>query len=781
MLCGKHPSLTLAVAAILASSQVARAQDQSATVPGGLEEIVVTAQKREQSLQEVPLSVAAFTGEMLDRAGVDSILEVSRLVPNLSVVRGNQVSNLRLSIRGVGTSGNTAVDPSIGLFVDGIYVPRPGSVVASFNDMAGVEVLRGPQGTLFGRNATVGGIIFRTADPTPELGGNVELQAGDYGMQKYTGVINLPAGDRLAFRLAGLYDSYDGYGKNRFDGKDFGSRDTTAGRLGMKWDITDALSWTLETDYSKIGGDGAVEAELDPKTLLPKDRTILTGFTGGNPPDFDHPFDHKSNQRIYGDLDDTNWGVSSDLSWSLAGDYTLRFLAGYREWQDEQLDGDVVFLANDLLGRVGSYDSKSQSYELQLVSPKDELLGGRLDYVAGLYYFQEDFFIGENVNFGSQLCNTFLPPAVRPQCLALPQVDAAISTFDQDAESFAAYAQADIGLTDTLDLVLGARWTQDDKSGRYVQTTPNPYVTAIRFRSAEDTALAHDDEEFNYRVGLNWKPNDDLLVFTSYSTGYKSGGFNSGAGFRPATLPPIDREFAKETSDNLELGVKSTLANGRARLNATAFLMNLEDFQDKAFDGTSFNVTNAGNLRNQGVEVEGDVSITDGFRVFGALGYLDAEFTKYPNASCLPYPSQLNPNCTQNLKGETPTFAPELQGSLGAQLAGDFGASIGYLLRADLSYQDEVSLNTQNDGNPQGIEPSYTLLSARFSLMFGADRNYTLSVFGDNLTDEGYCTARFAQVLDSSLGLRDPVSGGTVMRCIVAPPRTYGLSLKVAF
>jgi len=182
------------------------------------------------------------------------------------------------------------------------------------------------------------------------------------------------------------------------------------------------------------------------------------------------------------------------------------------------------------------------------------------------------------------------------------------------------------------------------------------------------------------------------------------------------------------------------------------------------------------------VEIDGDMIVTDSIRVFGALGYLDSEFTKYPNASCLPYYAQQNPACTQDLKGERANFSPEWSGSVGAQLEGDLGiGNLGYLFRTDLSYAGDMGVTGINDNNPQNIQASVTQLSARFSLLFGADRNWAVSVFGDNLTDESFCSTRFAQPLDSNLGLRDPVSGGTVMRCQVAPPRTYGVSLRAQF
>jgi iron complex outermembrane receptor protein len=743
-----------------------------------MEEIVVTAQKRVESAQDVPLSVAAFSGETLARAGVNTVLDLQRLVPNMNITRGGQTANVRLTIRGIGAAGNSAIDPSVGTFVDGIYVPRPGALFGAFNDMAGVEVLRGPQGTLFGRNATVGGILFRTADPDDVLGGNVELQAGNYGKQKYTAMINLPVGERLAFRLSGLYDSIDGWAENRLDGKTFGERETTAGRIGMKWDITDNVNWLVKVDYSEITGDGTVENEIDPNTLTAASRARLNLIFAGNPPDLVDPFDRKSNQRIIGDLDDKQWGVASTLSWDLSGDYTIRLLSGYRDWENSQYESDTLYMPRDLVARTGGYDSTSQSHELQLISPVDTLFGGRLDFVAGLYYFQEDFFIGEVNDLGANFCTTLVPAAQRPACLASsPKLGATDMQFNQDASNYAVYAQGNIGLTDTFDLVLGARWTKDEKDGSYVQLVRNPFSSS--FRAPENTPLKTDDDQFTYRLGLNWRPNDDILAFASYSTGYKSGGFNSSPGNQALGQARI---FDKEESENMELGVKSTLADGLARLNVTVFRMDLNDFQDRAFDGTSFKVINAGNLRQQGLELDGDFVVTDNVRVFGALGYLDSEFTDYKNASCLPYAAQQNPQCTQDLTGERANWSPEWSGSVGAQLEGDVGiGNLGYLFRTDMSYMGEAGVSGLNDGNPQNIEDAVTQLSARFSLLFGENRNWSVSVFGDNLTDEGYCSTRFYQPLDNNFQLRDPVSGGTVVRCQVAPPRTYGVSLKAEF
>jgi iron complex outermembrane recepter protein len=774
-------SVAAAVAAILSAAQPAGAQETGAPAASApadvIEEIIVTAQRREESIQDVPLSVQAFTGETLVEAGVNSVLDLPRLAPNFNAMRGTQTANVRLSIRGVGASSNSAIDPSIGTFIDGVYVPRPGSLFGAMNDISGAEVLRGPQGTLFGRNSTVGAVLLHSASPEQDFGGSAELTYGTYGERRFAGMLNAPLGDRFAFRIAGLTGSRDGYAHNRYDNSEFATSETEALRVGATWQITDDVTWTLKYDRSTLGGDGKAELEIDPETLTAASRARLTLISGGNPPDLDNAFDRKSNQRIQGDVDDSQWGVVSDLSWELGGGHTVRFLGGYRDWSNEQLESDVLFMPADFLARTGRFESTSQSYELQLISPIDELWNGRLDYVAGLYYFQEDYFVGEQFGLGANFCG-LVPALQRPACAASGnKSNATLLDFNQDAENLAAYVQSDVGITDTVDLVLGARWTKDDKTGSFVQAVNNPFGALLR--APEDTALDLGEDAFTYRVGLNWKPSDDVLVFGSYSTGYKSGGFNSGGG--NADLGDR-RLFDKETTDNYEVGAKWTFADGHAHLNGTAFLMQLDDFQDRAFDGQSFNVINAGSVKNQGLEVDADWSPANWVSLYGSVGYLDAEFDSYANASCLPYPAQVNPACTQDLAGARPVFAPELQGSTGVELKGDLGSGgMSYMFRTDVSYMDDINVNQINDNNPQGIQDAFTLVSARFSLYFGDDQQFALTLWGDNLSDEEYCTGRVAQPFDNLLGLRDPATGGTVMRCQVNAPRTYGLTLKASF
>jgi iron complex outermembrane receptor protein len=773
-------SSTLALAATM---PLAASADESATA--ALEEVVVTAQKRSESLQDVPLSIMAVGGETLEQAGISQALELDRLVPNLRIYRSSQAASVTIRIRGIGASGNSSIDPSVAPFLDGVYITRPGVLLTSFLDVASVEVLRGPQGTLFGRNASVGALQINSN--VPELGeSSTELTAevGNYDLWRLQGIVNVPVGDRFALRLAGLADDRSGYIENRLDGRTYGDRDTQVARLSGKWDISDGLTWIGRVDYSSLGGDGIIVSEVDSSTATAQQLAAFTARLGGpqNAPDYGDPTDQVVRQHYTGDIDDSQWGVTSDLNWELESGYAFRLIDAYRDWRNRQNDGDVVYTPLSLVTRSGGYDSESQSHELQFISPQDELLGGRFDFVAGLYYFQEDYDLTEYLNLGSDFCTglvgSLAPPLVSP-CRAGPQQSATQLNYAQDAESMAVYAQGTIALTDTLDLTLGGRWTSDDKSGDFVQTTPNPVAAILRLRVPEVTSLDFSDDQFTYRANLSWNVSDDKMLFIGYSTGYKSGGINSSGG---AQALGDDRLFDSETVSNLEVGAKTLWMSNALMLNATLYRMDIDDFQDRAFDGVSFLIRNAGSLRQQGVEIETQARPMERLRLDLSLAYTDSEFTDYEGASGLPGCTGAANSCplVQDLKGEPAPYSPEWQATLGAQYEGLFSNGWGWTLRGDVMYTDDQYIGQVTDANPQSIQPSYALLGARYTV-HGADDGWSVSLWGQNLTDEGYAVSKFYQTLDNVFGVRVPATGATLLRSNVGDPRTFGLSMTLRF
>jgi len=745
-------------------------------------DIVVTAQKRAESVQDVPISIAAFSGETLERNNVATVEDLQKITPNFSAAKGAQTTYLRLSIRGIGAASNTTVEPSVAVFLDGAYVPRVGAAISSLLDLESVEVLRGPQGTLFGRNASVGAVSFHTARPKfDRLSGEVSGEIGNGDRYKLTGVVNLPVGDHAAFRIAGSQQWFGGYWKNRLDGDQVGGTDDTVlrGSFRGEWG---PVEWLVRADYAKITGDGATNIDFDRDSVSNAQWAFFSAFLGAPDTNLN---DNKLNQFLTADVDDEQWGMNSTLSWDAGGGSTVRLINAYRDWQNEQLDGDVIFTPTPLVSRHGLFDSKAQNHELQFISPKDQWLNGRLDLVAGLYYSHEKYSQGEILDLNSQFCNKLVPAGPgRTACnnfLVSPGgANATVQDVDQTTNSYAAYAQANFHFNDKLYATLGGRYTKDEKEGKYDQTS-SPFTGTVR--AAEHLVLPDiDDHRFTYRIGLNYEPSPDHLLFASFSTGYKSAGYNSGAGAPSLTtvggvFRPERRVFDRETVDNWEVGAKSSFLDHRLTLNLTLYRMDINGFQDRSFDGTSFTVRNAGTLRHQGLEFDGIAKLWSGLTVYANVAYLDSAFTKYPNAANLP-----GLGGTQDLKGKPATFAPDWSGRLGFDWNGRIGwGGLTWGVNSNLSFVSDQYGGLVNDANKQTIIDGYALLGARATLNGPGDR-WSVSLFGNNLTDKGYEAGNLYQFLEGSLGLRNGVfPGSTAVRRLHADPRSYGVAAAFRF
>lgn len=745
-----------------------------------VEELVVTAQKRAENIQDVPLSIMAVSEKAMEARGIDDVRGLERVVPNLRLDTIAQASGVSLRIRGFGASSNAAIDPSVAPYIDGAFIPRPGAMLTSFLDVESVEVLRGPQGTLFGRNATVGAISLRTHAPGDSLAGKLSAEAGAYGTYKAEGMINVPVNDRMALRFAATATDTDGYIKNRLDGHTYGRSDTVAGRASAKWSVTDNLTWTVRVDYARTNGDGVALNQVDTSTASAAQLANFAARVGTPAPVLAYPPGRDVSQFMTNlNLKDSQYGVNSDLSLKVGEGYTLRMINSYRDWKNIQDDGDVVFTPLDLVSRDATFDSESQSHELQFISPKGALLNGKLDFVAGLYYFDEDYSIGEVFNLGSRYCGFAVAAAAPPlvgACNAGPKVGASTNRFTQNAKSKAVYLQATYAVTPTLDLILGARETKDEKSGTFVQTLANP--AAALLRAPENVALKFSDSRPSWRANLSWHVTPDVMTFVTYSTGYKSGGLNSAGG---ASALGAKRLFNSETSKDWEAGLKSVLLDRRLLLNVTLYRTTLDDFQERSFDGVSFIVRNAGSIRAQGVELEGQARPNSHVSIDFGAAYLDSEFTANHLAPGLPACNNTATSCktVQDLTGRRPTFSPKWQSNLGAEFttspfAGGFTAAV----RGDMAYTGDVY--STNDLNPQGVVDSFTLFSGRITLT-SPDKSWNVALFGDNLTNEHYFRNKFSQTLDAVFGVRVPATGATLLRGFVGPPRTWGVRAAKSF
>ena len=778
----------LATAALmLVPSTQAFAQDSSATARSdnqSIETIVVTAQKRAENVQDVPLSIVAFSGGTLVANNVTDVKGLEKIVPSLRLDAIAQSAGFAIRIRGFGTSSNAAIDPSVAPYVDGVYIARPGSLVSSFLDVAGVEVLRGPQGTLFGRNATVGALSIRsTAPSTSGQSGSIIAEAGSYGTSKVEGIFNQPLSQTFAARVAAYHAQTDGFITNRSDGQKYGSRNDDVARLSVKGELTPAIGWTGRVDYARSTGDGFAGNQLDTNTMTPSQIAGLTAKTLNNPPILNRETSLTVNQKFDNpDLNDRQYGVSSELNFDTQSGFSIKMINAYRDWQNEQTDGDVVFTPLDLLNRHAKFQSTSTSHELQLISPKDKLLGGRFDFVAGLYYFDEDYSIVQSADLGTQLCgilySTAATAARKTSCLAGPALNAYGTAFNQAAKSTAAYLQTDFKITPKIDLILGARTTQDKKSGSFVGYANNSAVGAGVIQAPETTNLNFKDSRPNWRANLTWHIAPETMAFVTYSTGYKSGGFNSAGA---AASLGAKRLFQSETSDDVEIGLKTMGFDRRVQINVTLFQTNLKGFQERSFDGLSFIIRNAGDVRAKGVEVEGQARVIDHLKVDFGIAYNDSIYTSNKTAPGLPGCTGAATSCPtiQNLTGKATTNSPKWQNNFGVEY--NFGQVFaGWSLKARTGASYASDYLATPDLNPQSKVNSLTLYNGRITVT-SPKADWVVALAADNLSDKRFLRGRFAQTFDSQLGLRDTVTGASALRGFIGAPRTVTLRVAKTF
>ncbi len=769
---------TVVVAAILTSG-VALAQEAE-TKSDGLAEIVVTAQKRAENVQDVPISITAFSGETLAAAGIEDVRDLRRITPNLNFTTAAQTANTRIQIRGVGTSGNSAIEPSVASFVDGVYIPRIGSLLAGLNDISSVEVLRGPQGTLFGRNASMGAVVLNTTEPKDEFEGRVQGSYGSYNRVRLSGIVNIPVSDTAAFRFSSVYYRADGVGRNELDGSRMGKENGFSIRGAFRWEPNESVKWVLRGDFVDLGGDGNNVLTVVSKTVTP---TIAANWLARTDPDgagpltgslpiLDDTYSWRVRQDTGGTLDDKNWGVVSDLSVELGGGFSTRIISSYRDWHNFQYQENTVAIPGSPYGRPGGFDSQAHSEEFQFISP-DDMLNGHLKFVAGIYYFEEDYWINEGLDLKPAYCNVLIrnaQPTRLATCLAQQQVPGTRFNFFQNTKSLAGYGEMTLMLGDKFSITGGIRATKDEKVGDLTSVVYNTTIT----RANETTALQLDASATTYRLNATYKPTDDIMVFASYATGFKSGGFDSSPP-TTAAVGSANRTFLPERTKNWELGVKSSLFDRKLIFNATLYRTRIDDLQFRTFDGLTFRTRNNGKVQQQGVEVDVVARPIPELTLTLGTAYLDSKYLDFRGAPGLPAFGG-----TQDLTGTRLPFSPKWQGAASAAYDGKFNQDLKWSLRADLSFAAAANVGAQGDNNPDAIQPGYALLGARFGI--GAeDGNWEVAVAGQNLTNKAYCLNMAPQVQDQQFLLRNTVTGGTVLRCTLNEPRQVNIEFTKKF
>ncbi len=762
------------------------AEDNSEDVDEANNTIMVTATRRSENVQEVPISLTVVDGDYMERSGIKTIEDLAIHVPNFSINTSNQTTNARLTIRGVGSVGNNAIEGSVGVFIDGVYYPRPGSVLGNLLDINSIEVLRGPQGTLFGRNTPMGALNITTTDPDFDNWSKLHLSYGNFGDTNLGGTVS----GELAESVAGLasvnYSQRDGYGFNEFSNKEFADKDDISFRGKILVEVSDSIEAKITADYAEVNHTGQV-VEILPETNNP----VFMGTTQalfGIPATTGDAFDRIVNQDNNDDANDQQWGISAQLKIDFE-EYEFKSITAFRDWENTYLAEGTLRLPADLLPRNSYFKTDTLSQEFQILSPKDDFF----DYVAGLFYYQENYDIDQNFDAGSQYCIPTVFGVVRGQllaagmdpaqatttamaqataCSSFAQNSFAASEFEQELKSLAAFAQGTFHISEQLSATIGIRWTRDDKTGSFEQVLTNPFASLVRAPESSPN-LSFDDSKVTWLANVRYQFSDDIMGFVTTSTGFKSGGFNS----QGASTDIGDRRvFNSETTENFELGLKTSYFEKAMVANLTFFRTDISDFQDRSFDGLSFLTSNAGKLRQQGIELDFNATATDNFTISGGLGYLDSEFLSYPNASSLP-----GGTVSQDLTGQSNHRAPKLQANLTADWSIEMeDSSYSWFLRPSISYIDEQNLGGDTNQNPQTIQSAYTLASIRTGIEdFSA--GWRLEIYADNLTDKGYCGGMFDQPFGAQLGAVNQATNTTVIRCVVGTPRTYGIRYSHTF
>jgi len=758
-------SLSVIAVVVTQTHATAVAQENSSIQPASgavMEEIVVTARKKAENLQRVPIAVSAYSGDKLNVIGATNITEISRFTPGLSLDAGAPISGSSASvtayIRGVGQNDfNLTIDPGVGIYLDGVYISRSVGGLLDTVDIESIEVLRGPQGTLFGKNTVGGAISITSRAPSDTFNGSSKLIVGSDRRVDISSSVDVPITDNFILRLTGSSTNQDGYvDLFQFDDEALGDRNRIFGRAIADWTITDNLDIRFSIDGTSIDENTAVSSLLQVRESaifpvfnniflngptcapgVPGREADLTCYTASWITDDPHSTNLGTNTPSKTKL----WGGSVTASWD-AGAFELKSITAYRDLESTfGLDTDnspipIVLSLND-------YTQDQFSQELQF---SGGAMDGRVDWLVGLFYLEET---GKDIN---QL-------RVSPVQFQ--------SGGSVDNESYAAFVQVNIGLTDNLGVTLGGRYTKETKA-----FTPNQLVTFVHpaaqaplppgspfpfFLTNPQTTIISgipqplsagdfivlnekvevEANEFTPSISLDYALNDNTLVYASFSEGFKSGGFTQRL-FPPEaptpanpTLPPPAPSFDPEFVKAYEIGLKTVLLENRLRWNSAIFWSDYTDLQIIVADGFAPKVRNAGAANLWGIESEFQAVVSDRFQLEGSVAYLRSEYDEVDPAAA---PVTLKSDLVN---------APEWTASLGVDIEIWSGRTGHVNGRADLSYRGAHFKDAINTAVLE--EDGYTLFSA--SLTYTSDsENWSVTLGGRNLGDAEYLSSGYADL-----------------------------------
>jgi iron complex outermembrane receptor protein len=745
-----------AAAAVLCGVVAATTYAQEST---GLEEIIVTARKVEENLQETPIAITAFSGDALIERQVNNTNVLDQVVPNLQFadnapLAGNNSSS-QVFIRGIGqTDPTSTVDPGVGLYIDDVYIGNAVGGTMTLRDIASVQVLRGPQGALFGRNTIGGAILFTTRDPGDEFGGTVRIGGGTDSLIDGFVALDAPFSDSFKSRFSFGMRQQDGY-VDRPDGTDLGDRDTFTGTAKFLWTPSEQLRATLAFDYTESDENGSplVFAAITESATFARVASFDAGCPGmtsnaqpvpmvaddrcANDLQARGPFGNNGSVPLKSTLE--NFGGSLNLVYGFTDALSIKSVTAYREiaWEGVR-DADNTPLP--ILHTLYDVEGDQLSQELQLTYQAESLTG-----VVGVYYFEQT---------SDDIATIELNPPP-------PGVQRDSDNNEVDNESWAAFTQWTFNVTDKLALTAGGRYTED-KKGSYPDQFDysNPAAKQVPVQWYRETFTS-----FTPSASIAYRFTDDVMAYVSYAEGFKGGGWNShfNAPLTPAQQEALQK-FEQEEAETIEVGLKTELADA-VRLNVAVFTADYTDMQvtyrGPLPAGVAPFLTNAGKASIDGAEVELTWAPSRDLLLEGSVGYLDATIDELQSKPLLILPPDLR-------VGNTLPFAPEWQGHVGLSYTAHAG-NFDITPRVDATYQDTTYFDAVNTREIAQLDSVTTVnASVKFSMK---DAPWHVLLAVNNATDEIYPIAG-----NSSL-----TTGSGYAEIAYARPREYFAQFQYDF
>ena len=741
-----------------------------------LEELIVTSQKRTESLQEVPLSVATISGEKLESAGIENLGDLTVHLPNLHFTETGFSTQVR--VRGIGSDNSQGFEQSVGMYIDGIYYGRAQLFRAPLMDMQRAELLRGPQSTLFGKNSIAGALNLTTAAPTDELEGKVSIsQETEFNTTEINGVISGPLTENLQARLAVRQLTDDGYSYNSYLNVDHPQREETGARLSLTWQATDNLDLYLKAEQSKFDTIGrAIEITHD--VALDEGAPTYNQYLNIlNQPGFEAELNNvrQTDQEEFSQNEINNLTFKADYA---LGDNTLTAITGWLEFNYDELC-DCDFVAAEILNLDLAEDYQQFSQEFRLASPQGETF----EWLAGAFYQSYEQTFSDQINISETNLLTNFYPVMAGTGLR--------RDFDQTSSSWAAFGRVTWNASDAWHITLGARYTEETKDASKIldlltletgQPLVDPlvgitYMGAFRAENEQATIFpdsgdpilhsgynvkgSRSESAFTPLLNVEFDINGDMMAYAAFTTGFKAGGFDPRSNnvgsfdyravdyvrgtddFPPPaeteSNPLLHYEFEEETATAMEIGMKNTLWDGRAELNFSVYRTLYDDLQISQFDGgVGFNVGNAKETIVQGLEVDGRILLLDELTVHYGMSYLDFEYKDFKNGNC--YAGQekdgvdLDGNSTIDTcdyTGKRGVYTPKLTLNLSVDYYRPLTNQLNWVSILDWQYVDGQQVHVNLD--PMGEIEGYNMLGLRLGIDAA---NWSVAVLGKNLLDE---------------------------------------------